>query len=78
MSLYKHLQECADEAGEELFDTLTHPRTLEYKGRTIEVYYNENRCRWFAWTQGIGESTGGIYGDDDRAIAEAKAKIDRQ
>lgn len=77
MSLSKHLQECADEAGEELVETLTNQRNVEYRGRTIEVYYNENRCRWYAFVMGIGDSTGGIHGDDEGAIEAAKAKIDK-
>jgi hypothetical protein len=78
MSLLQHLQECADESGEELLPNVTlNGREVEYAGRTIEVYYNEHRCRWYAFVYGIGETTGGIQGDEQGAIDAMKAKIDK-
>ena len=71
------LQDLADEAGEELNECLTNKRTIKYKGRNIEVYYNEHRCRWYAFVMGIGDHSS-ADGSDDGAIERAKRAIERQ
>lgn len=76
MSLLKHLQECADEMGRELFEAVSDEHIVEYKGHKIEVGYNEHQTRWFGYVRGIGHAST-IAGDRDGAIKRAKEKIDQ-
>jgi len=69
--------ECADEMGVELPVPTSCERTIEYRGHRLEIYYNEESCRWYCFVMGIGDSTGGITGDEAGAIEAAKEKIDR-
>ena len=74
-TLAEHLRECAHESGEELQDCLTREHTVEHLGRKIEVYYNEGKCHWGAFVQGLGETTSP---DQAQAVAWAKARIEHQ
>ena len=74
-TLAEHLRECAHESGEELQDCLTREHTVEHLGRKIEVYYNEGKCHWAAFVQGLGETTSP---EQVQAGAWAKARIEHQ
>jgi hypothetical protein len=76
-TLERHLREMADETGVE-WPVSSDERKIPYKGRVIEVWYNQASASpwaWTAWVKGIGESIGT---SEEEAIIEAKAKVDRK
>ena len=71
----KHIAECAEEMGVDCPIPVTNERKIDYKGRTIEVWYEETGSvyAWKAFVMGLGTFSGA---GDDEAINKAKAKID--
>ena len=70
-----HIQECADETGEEWPTPVSNERTEEHAGRTIKVWFEEGGSvyAWKAFVKGLGTYSGA---SDGEAIAKAKAAID--
>lgn len=73
--LRDHVAECAEEMGVDWPTPVSNERTLTYKGRTIEVWFEETGSvfAWKAFVKGIGTRSGA---SDDEAIAEIKAAVD--
>ena len=70
--LMRHLtDECNIDVEAEL--AISCERDIAYRGKTIEVFYRENACRWCAFVMGIGSFD--RHGDDE-AIEAAKVAVD--
>lgn len=72
--LRDHVQECADEMGVDWPTPVSNERSVLYRGRTIDVWYEESGSvyAWKAFVKGLGTFSGA---GDEEAIDGAKAAI---
>lgn len=73
-SVMDHLAECAEEMGEEFPTPISNKRKISYKGRTIEVWFEETGSvyAWKAFIAGFGTFSGV---SEEEAIQGAKGQI---